>query len=88
MQQLCKAQWSLPPLEPGHTLRTGAIDGQTHVHGFLLVEDPDLGTIDTPHGRLTFLLAVGVDEATLDAAQGGRALEVYDTLGKAGVTRF
>lgn len=88
LQSLCKAQWSLPPLEPGHTLRTGSVVEGSSVAGFLLVEDPDLGTIDTPHGRVTFLLVVGVDETQLDAAQGGKALEVFATLDHGGTTRF
>ncbi len=86
LQRLCQAQWSLPLFGAGHTLATGAMLADAGIAGFLLVEDPSLGTIDTPHGALSFLLAVGVDGPTLERALGGRARAVFSERGGDGVT--
>lgn len=58
------------PLKPGairrveSSLKPGSTTG---IHGFLIVEDPELATIKTHNGNLTFLLIFGLthDEAEL-----------------------
>lgn len=85
LQQLCRAQWSRGTFGPNQTIAVGPMGDDTDVCGFLLAEDPDLGTLDTPHGRVTVLLLVGVDQATLDEARGGNAAVVLERLGPNGV---
>jgi len=51
-------------LRPGdHTAFDGPIaDGDTALTAFLFAADPELGTIDTPNGRVTFVQLVGVHD--------------------------
>jgi len=51
-------------LQPGdHTSFDGPIaDGDTTLTAFLFAEDPELGTIETPNGRVTFVQLVGVHD--------------------------
>lgn len=62
-------------LEDGHRIDLrAAVTGYPHTHGpdtdltvFAVTTDPELGTIDTPNGRVTFLQLVGVTAAEKDA---------------------
>lgn len=51
-------------LDPGGPLRQ---DPPTAMRGLAFVEDPELGTIGTPHGRLQFLQVVGITADEYDA---------------------
>jgi len=69
-------------------IATGPLGEDTEVNGFLLAEDPDLGTIETPYGRLCLLLMVGVTAENLEAEKGGNAAGVLESLrGTGWVTR-
>ncbi len=63
--------------EPGHTMKVSAgIDPdrpESAIRGLTFIEDPELGTIDTPHGELQFLQVVGITADEFAAAEGGRA---------------
>jgi hypothetical protein len=48
---------------------TGAPRDAIGLAGFLSVEDPELGSIETPHGAVRFLQLVGVDAAQLERAR-------------------
>ncbi|WP_040790943.1 suppressor of fused domain protein [Nocardia paucivorans] len=66
--------------EPGHTMKIGAgLDPSvpdSAIRAITFVEDPELGTLDTPHGRVRFLQVVGITAAEYEAATGGRAREL------------
>jgi hypothetical protein len=47
-----------------------ALERETALHAAMFIEDPELGTIETPNGKLQFLLLVG---ATLDELAAARA---------------
>lgn len=57
-------------LGPGHTLKTGPLDGQpdTRLTALLVTEDPALPARQTPHGTAAFYLLVGVDAAERERA--------------------
>ncbi|HSY61507.1 MAG TPA: suppressor of fused domain protein [Cytophaga sp.] len=42
------------------------LNSSTDKVGILFISDPELGTIDTPHGKLTFLQMIGITEAQLE----------------------
>ena len=42
------------------------LDSTTDKVGILFISDPELGTIDTPHGKLTFLQLIGITESQLE----------------------
>jgi suppressor of fused len=57
----------------GHSLPLNgpiALETGTALHAAMFIEDPELQTIETPHGKLQFLLLVG---ATLDELAAARA---------------
>jgi hypothetical protein len=57
---------------PGHYFPLNgpiALGEQTELHAAMFVEDPELGAIDTPNGRLQFLQLVGTTLDELAAAQ-------------------
>lgn len=59
-------------LGEGHTLPLNSpicLDAETLIRTITFVEDPELGTIDTPHGKVMFLQVVGLTEDELDATQ-------------------
>lgn len=41
-------------------------DSQTDLVGLIFIQDPELGTIDTPHGKLVFLQMVGITTSELE----------------------
>ncbi|CAK1555959.1 unnamed protein product [Leptosia nina] len=54
-----------------------ALDGSgSRVRHLLVAEDPQLHTVDTPHGSVTFLQMVGCTTRELRAAQRGSGFEV------------
>jgi len=82
LTSLSKAVFSGSRFEHGHTVKCGPINGDPDCPavGLFLVEDPDLGTLDTPHGRVVMLLLVGIDAETHARAQGESHLSVLAEL--------
>ncbi|CAM3991576.1 suppressor of fused domain protein [Nocardia ninae] len=70
--------------EPGHTIKAnGPIAADRPNSGIRAVGftvDPELGTIETPHGSMRFLQLVGLTMPEYRAAQGGKALELLAEL--------
>ncbi|MGS4344986.1 suppressor of fused domain protein [Myroides odoratus] len=70
MQNLAKyvfdsAKW----FEEFHFIPTNSpirLEYDTDLVGIAFVQDPELGTIDTPHGRVDFLQMVGITQKELD----------------------
>ena len=54
-------------------LLPGAPPEAAGLAGFLAIEDPELGCLETPNGRLRFLQLVGVDAVQLARARGSAA---------------
>ncbi len=55
--------------EPGHHVDLGGpitTDDDTALVALVMAEDPELGTIDTPNGRVVFVQCVGVTEDELE----------------------
>ncbi|MFI5719082.1 suppressor of fused domain protein [Nocardia sp. NPDC051750] len=69
---------------PGHTMKVSAgIDPdrpESAIRGLAFVEDPELATIDTPHGALQFLQVVGITADEFAAAKDGRARILLDRI--------
>lgn len=42
------------------------LESNTDLVGILFITDPELRTIDTPHGKLTFLQLIGITEKQLE----------------------
>ena len=59
---MAKAVYGGHRFEAGHTVKTGPIDGDpaNPLTAFLVAEDPELGTIQTPRGKVQLLQLVGV----------------------------
>ena len=74
MEAIGKAVWKDQVFAAGHTIKTGPINGdpETKQNAVLVVRDPAIPEpIDTPHGRVEFLLLVGVpDEFRQQVLQG------------------
>ncbi|MFW5415552.1 suppressor of fused domain protein [Nocardiopsis sp. CNT-189] len=72
------------PFAAGHTMRVGrplgGPDSTSQVHALAFTEDPELGAIGTPHGRVRFLQVVGLTLDEYEAARGGNAAEVLRAL--------
>lgn len=67
---LAKAAHNDEEFAPNHTIKTGPIDGQpeTRATALLMVHDPGVKLIDTPHGKVAFLLLLGVEGAIRERA--------------------
>ncbi|MET8873031.1 suppressor of fused domain protein [Nocardia sp. NPDC004604] len=69
---------------PGHTIKANgpiaAERADSDIHAVAFTVDPELGVIDTPHGRVQFLQIVGLTMPEYRAAQGGHTLAVLDEL--------
>lgn len=84
LQNLARYVWQTGnTFAPDHTMPLNGPIAQgmkTEMQAILFVEDRQLGTIDTPHGRLRFLQVVGVsNEERLDAS-AWNALAVAELL--------
>src|SRR3982074_2105656 len=66
----------------GHRLQTGhPLAGlPTRLTAVAFTLDPVFGEIDTPHGRMQFLLVVGITEDELNRMKGGPTTAVLDTI--------
>jgi len=73
MGSLARAAFTGSAFGPGHSVKIGPIDGraETKATALLLTNDPGLGLRETEHGKLAFLLVLGVEAAVRE-----RALEV------------
>ncbi|MFI6786960.1 suppressor of fused domain protein [Nonomuraea sp. NPDC050383] len=86
LQQLARYVIVQRPFSPGHTIHVAPgffndHPGQpentpTELAALAFAVDPELGTIETPNGALTFLQVAALTEAEYAAAQGGNALAV------------
>ncbi len=74
MEAIGKAVWKGQVFAAGHTIKTGPINGdpETKQNAVLVVRDPAIPEpISTPHGKVEFLLLVGVpDEVRRQVLQG------------------
>ena len=63
MVSLAKAAYKGEDFAPGHTIKTGPIDGQkeTALTALLVTMDPAIQVLETPHGKVALLLLVGVE---------------------------
>ncbi|MFI6167429.1 suppressor of fused domain protein [Nocardia sp. NPDC051052] len=70
--------------EPGHTIKANgpiaANQPNSSIHAVSFTVDPELGTIETPHGRMRFLQIVGLTMPEYRAAQGGKTLALLAEL--------
>ncbi len=79
---LARAELSGDVLGHGHTIKTGQAGSQggTAPAALLVVNDPELAPIETPHGTVAFLQLVGVDPQDRERAIARGADEVVDEL--------
>jgi hypothetical protein len=78
MVSLAKAAHKGEDFAPGHTIKTGPVDGQkeTTLNTLLVTMDPAIQLLETPNGKVALLLLVGVEGHVRE-----RALEVgVDTI--------
>ena len=73
MVSLAKAAYKSEAFMPGHTIKTGPIDGrkETALTALLITKDPAIPLLETPHGKVVLLLLVGIEGQMRE-----RALEV------------
>jgi hypothetical protein len=76
LEAIGKSVWNGAVLGPGHTIKTGPLDGRasTRETSVLVVRDPSFPEpLDTPNGRVELLLLLGVEDhyrqRVLDAHQ-------------------
>jgi hypothetical protein len=70
--------------EEGKFIKCGPLGGhETDLIGLVFAEDPQLGQIDTPHGKMTFLQLVGIRAEELATAQGGDSTVLLQALRRA-----
>ncbi|MCE7872286.1 suppressor of fused domain protein [bacterium CPR1] len=68
-------------IRPGLLLKVGPLGwNPTRLEALLFIEDPQLGAIDTPHGKMCFLQMVGVTDAEVEGTRGGKTGELVDRL--------
>lgn len=69
---------------PGHTMPVGGAlggdDGGSRITAITFTEDPEMGTVATPNGRVSFLQVVGLTRDEYEAAKGGRSAELMRAL--------
>ena len=66
LEAIGKAVWKGAVFAPGHTIKTGPLDGRTETKqdAVLIVRDPAFpGPIWSPNGRFDLLLLVGVEDS-------------------------
>jgi suppressor of fused-like protein len=70
MVSLAKAAYKGEDFAPGHTIKTGPLDGQTGtaLTALLVTLDPAIQVLETPHGKVALLLLVGVEGQTRERA--------------------
>ncbi|MEO3799039.1 suppressor of fused domain protein [Nonomuraea mesophila] len=90
LQQLARYVIAERPFAPGHTIHVAsgifndrpgqAENTPTELAALAFAVDPDLGTIETPNGSVTFLQIAALTEAEYAAARGGNALTVLSRI--------
>ncbi|GAA3763534.1 hypothetical protein GCM10022225_56810 [Plantactinospora mayteni] len=88
LQQLARYVLAERPFAPGHTIHCAPgtfndgpdqeADSPTELAALAFAVDPQLGVLDTPHGRVTFLQVVALTEPEYGAARGGNAAAVLE----------
>lgn len=71
--------------EPGHHMNLNgpiALGTSTDIRAVVFLRDPDLGTIETPHGSLTFLQIVGITLDELEAIKRWNSESFLDLLSR------
>jgi hypothetical protein len=70
MGSLARAVFTGSAFGPGHSVQIGPIDGrpETKATALLLTKDPGLELRETPHGKLAFLLILGVEASVRERA--------------------
>jgi hypothetical protein len=73
MVRLAKAAYQGEDFAPGHTIKTGPIDGQkgTNLTALLVTLDPALKVLETPNGKVALLLLVGIEDQVRERAVAG-----------------
>lgn len=56
------------------------LNTDSEITGLIFTPDPELGTIQTPHGSLTFLQMVGITDQELEALKANSSTEAVKTL--------
>lgn len=68
---------------PGHTIPLHSpicTDIETEICTVTFVEDPELGTVETPNGKVRFLQVIGLTEDELDATQCWNAARLAEMI--------
>ena len=70
MVSLARAAYKGEDFAPGHTLRTGPIDGraETALTALLVTIEPAIQVLETPHGKVALLLLLGVEGSLREQA--------------------
>jgi hypothetical protein len=71
--------------EPGHYMNLNgpiALEKKTEIRAIAFIEDPQLPTIETPHGTLTFLQVVGITLDELDTIKRWKSDSFLRLLGE------
>lgn len=66
LEAIGKSVWNGADFAPGHTIKTGPLDGNANTpqDAVLVLRDPAFPEpVDSPHGRFDLLLLVGVEDA-------------------------
>jgi hypothetical protein len=73
MVSLAKAAYKGEDFAPGHTIKTGPLDGHkgTALTALLVTLDPALQVLETPHGKVALLLLVGIEGQVRERAVAG-----------------
>jgi len=73
MVSLAKAAYTGEDFAPGHTIKTGPIDGKkgTDLTALLVTLDPALQLLETPHGKVALLLLIGIEGQVRERAVAG-----------------
>jgi len=71
--------------EPGHHIDLNgpiALDEDTELVALVMAEDPELGTIDTPNGRVVFVQCVGITADELEVVRQWDAAKFLTAVGE------
>ena len=86
LQQLARYVIAERPFAPGHTIHVArgtfgdrpaqGAEPETELAALAFAVDPELTSLDTPHGRVTFLQIAALTEAEYAAAKGSKSMAV------------
>lgn len=85
MEALARAAFSKTEFGPGHTIRTGPIDGSDggRIDALLLMLDPAFTMLETPNGKLVFLQLLGIENAVRERVSADGLVKVFEELARA-----